>query len=121
MVRLLILMLMLLAVPAFATERDYSLRFCQQVGGQAEYVLTDHSRVDCLTDTVAWEVEYAKHWQSAVGQSLFYAMETGKRPGIAVIYSDKDARYLRRLSDVAEKYGIEIYKIKISPPANRTN
>ena len=45
-----------------------------------EVVMKDGTRCDILTATHAIEVDFAKKWAEAIGQSLNYAMQTGKRP-----------------------------------------
>jgi len=65
---------------ALENEDYYNRQFCTQESGQAEYSLPDRSRVDCLTDTHAFEADWAdglKVYES-IGQSLYYAAETGK-------------------------------------------
>jgi len=67
---------------AIENEDYYNRQFCIQESGQAEYRLPDRSRVDCLTDTHAYEADWAdglKVYES-IGQSLYYAAETGKNP-----------------------------------------
>jgi hypothetical protein len=46
---------------AYALENEdyYNRQFCTQESGQAEYSLPDRSRVDCLTDTHAFEADWA--------------------------------------------------------------
>ena len=73
-------------------------------------MLKDGTRVDCLTSTHAIEVDFANKWAESIGQSLFYAEMTGKKPGVyLIIESDRDYRYLKRLKLVAKKYGITIF------------
>lgn len=63
-----------------------------------EVVLKGGSRVDCLTETHAVEVEFAPKWKEAIGQSLYYAKKTGKKPGIVLIKErPEDQKYLGRL------------------------
>jgi hypothetical protein len=77
-----------------------------------EYVLDDKTRVDCLTDTLAVEVDFAQKWAEAVGQSLYYAYKTGKKPGIVLILERPEhSRYLDRLKPLAEKHQIELFTI----------
>jgi hypothetical protein len=81
---------------------------CQDLGGKIEFVLPDRTRVDCLTDEYAIEVDWAKKWAEGVGQSLFYAQMTKKKPAIGLIVGEKDGRYLKRLRSISEKLGIKI-------------
>ena len=92
-----------------AGEREYQEAFCSGIGGQAEIVLSDRTRVDCLTDTHAIEVDYARKWAEAIGQSLHYAKMTGKAPGISLIIdSDKEQRYLDRLYGTINRWHLPI-------------
>ena len=77
-----------------------------------EYRLFDRTRVDCLTGEYAIEVDFAKKWAEGIGQSLYYAEVTGKKPGVALIVGEKDKRYLKRLNRVASKYNIKVFLIK---------
>jgi hypothetical protein len=82
-------------------EKDYQLAWCAQIGGQAEVRLADGTRVDCLTDEFAIEVDFAPKWAEAIGQSLYYAKLTGRRPGILLIMEKPgDARYRQRLEQL---------------------
>jgi len=100
---ILFLGVLLIPVAAYAghrhPERYYQNTWCLKQGGQAEYRLPDKTRCDCLTDTHAVEVDFARKWYEAVGQSLYYSLQTGKRAGILlIIESDKDRKYWLRLN-----------------------
>ena len=47
--------------------------------------MPDGTRCDILTDTHAIEVDFADKWAEAIGQSLNYAMQTGKKAGIVLV------------------------------------
>jgi len=90
-------------------ERTYQESWCNRAGGLTEVTLSDRSRVDCLTDTYAVEMDFAGKWAEAVGQALFYASMTGKRPAIVLIMEKKgDSRYLKRLYLTIEKWGLPV-------------
>ena len=78
---------LLLALPLFGkqSERYYQEKFAREIGGEVEVVMQDGTRCDILTTTHAIEVDFAKKWAEAIGQSLNYAMHTGKRPAVALI------------------------------------
>ena len=102
------------AVPAQGArlhyEKVYQEVFCKQLGGVAEYALFDRTRVDCLTDEYAIEVDFADKWAEGVGQSLYYAEVTGRAPGILVIVESlDDVRYLKRILRLSTEYGIRIW------------
>lgn len=89
-------------------EADYVKAYCK---GVVEYRLPDKTRVDCLTDEYAIEFDWAKKWAESVGQSLYYAKKTGKKPAVAIIVkSAKDDKYIERINAVDK--GITIFKIK---------
>lgn len=89
-------------------EKYYQTKMCNEFGGDMEYVLFDKTRVDCLTKEYAIEVDFAKKWAEGIGQSLYYAEVTGKKPAIGVISGEGDEKYLNRIQTVADKFDIKI-------------
>lgn len=86
---------------ALAGEREHQVAFCDHLSGQAEVVLEDRTRVDCLTDEYAYEVDFAKKWAESFGQAWHYSIMTGRRPGVLLIVEDmKDLKYLARLTNL---------------------
>jgi hypothetical protein len=92
-------------------ERYYQSKLCEKLNGKMEYILRDRTRVDCLTDEYAIEVDFAKKWAEGIGQSLYYAHMTHRKPAIGFIMSKDDNRFLKRLQVIADKFNIKIYKI----------
>jgi len=85
-------------------EKYYQNKFCSKIGGVAEYVLEDRTRVDCLTDEYAIEVDFAKKWAESIGQALYYAKMTGKKPAIyLIIEKSSDRKFLNRLKKASPK------------------
>lgn len=94
-------------------ERHYQTVFCEELDGEMEHVLKDKTRVDCLTDEYAIEVDFAKKWAEAIGQSLHYAHMTGRKPAVGFIMnSEKDQRYFKRLDAISKKYNIQVFIIE---------
>ena len=95
-------------------EKYYQTQLCNDLDGVMEQSLLDRTRVDCLTDEYAIEVDFAKKWAESIGQSLYYAEMTGKKPAVGLILRDtkKDERRLHRLQVMADKYQIKIFKIQ---------
>jgi len=95
-------------------EKYYQTALCHKMNGVMEQSLLDRTRIDCLTDAYAIEVDFAKKWAESVGQSLYYALMTGKKPAVGFILdeSKKDQRHLKRLKLLADKYHITIFKLK---------
>lgn len=91
-------------------ERIYQAAWCSAAGGRIETTLEDRTRVDCLTTEYAVEVDFARKWAEAIGQSLYYAKMTGKRPGIVLILEeDNDRRHLHRLMQIADELDIMVW------------
>ena len=89
-------------------EKEYVNAYCK---GITEYVLPDKTRVDCLTDEYAIEFDWGKNWAESIGQSLYYAKMTGKKPAVAIIIkSPKEQRYINRIKAVDKN--IKIFVIK---------
>ena len=94
-------------------EIDYQSHWCNKHKGVLEYHLSDGTRVDCLTSEYAVEVEYARKWAEAIGQALFYAKMTDKKPGIVLIMNEKgDERFAKRLRAVASQEKIKVWTIR---------
>lgn len=88
-------------------EKDYVKKYCN---GYIEFVLPDKTRVDCLTDEYAIEYDYAKKWAESIGQALYYAKKTGKKPAVALILTKpSDVKYVNRVKEAAEN--ITIFEI----------
>lgn len=94
-------------------ESFYQKAFCNKIGGQMEVRLPDGTRVDCLSSRYAIEVDFANKVFEGVGQSLYYALKTGRRPGVVVITERRshDRKNVKRLMDLAKKYDITVWQI----------
>jgi hypothetical protein len=107
------LILIILSFSSFAIEKEafYSNKFCSEMSGKSEHVLKDLSRVDCLTDTHAYEFDWADGMKvyEAIGQSLYYASETGKEPGIYLLIRKKNSeKHIRKVRRVIETFNLPI-------------
>ena len=74
-----------LAAALLSSEADYRDHICSVDGWQTEVRLPNGTRADCVSETHAWELDFGSKWAEALGQSLNYAAETGKRPGIILV------------------------------------
>ena len=81
------------------SEKQYQKYWCEKHNGQMEYKLNDKTRVDCLTDTLAVEFDFAPKWHECIGQALYYGKKTRKTPACVLIMEngDNDNKYLYRL------------------------
>ena len=59
----------------------------------------DKTRVDCLTPTLAVEIDFANKWAECIGQALYYGKMTNRQPACVLIMEnpEKDTKYLNRL------------------------
>ncbi len=94
-------------------EKVYQEHFCKAYGGITEYRLKDKTRVDCLLQDYAIEVDFAQKWAESIGQSLYYAVQTSRKPAVLLIMEDKekDQKYLDRLENVSKTHDISIWII----------
>ena len=89
-------------------EGDYVNMYCK---GIIEYQLPDRTRVDCLTDEYAIEYDWAKKWAESIGQSMYYARMTGKKPAVAIIIKNPYERiYINRIKKANPE--ITVFEIK---------
>lgn len=66
-------------------EKYYQNLWAKQHNATTEYILPDKTRVDCVTNIYAIEVDFANKWAEAVGQSLYYALCLNKKPAVVLI------------------------------------
>ena len=107
------LLLLSLQAKNLHKEKVYQEHFCKEFGGITEYRLKDKTRVDCLIDTHAIEVDFAKKWAESIGQSLYYASQTSRKPAVLLIMEDekRDEKYLKRLKNVSLTHNIDVWVI----------
>jgi len=103
-----------LSVGADHSEKWYQEKWCNENNGKTEVVLSDRTRVDCLTNKYAIEFDFGKKWSEAIGQSLGYSIETQKQPSIVLILEKpKDYKYWIKLNTVIDFYRLPIKTWKI--------
>ena len=90
-------------------------RIAPKYNAEVEVRLWDLTRVDMLTKEYAIEVDWAPKWAEGIGQALYYAQVTGKKPGVILLIKDikKEARFVYRLQIVAAKYDIKVWLEKV--------
>ena len=84
-------------------EVEYQKYWCNKHNGILEYELDDKTRVDCLTEDLAVEVDFANKWAECIGQALYYGLRTNKQPTCLLIIENmgNDLKYLKRLKCTA--------------------
>jgi hypothetical protein len=95
-------------------EKWYQENWCREQSGQIEAILPDKTRCDCLTHDHAIEFDFGPKWAEAIGQALYYGLQTGKQPGIVlIIRQPSDYKYWLRLNSTIEHYHLPIQTWKI--------
>jgi hypothetical protein len=69
-------------------ESIWQRRYC--AGMELEKHLPSGGYIDCLSPDYAIEVDWSKNWAEAVGQSLYYAGATGRKPGIILLCKESE-------------------------------
>ena len=111
------------ACKSLALEEGYYVVEAQKrLGGNIEVTLEDLTRVDLLTATHAWELEYAWNWQEGIGQSLHYALLTNLTAGIILIVEhEREWKFVEALEGLIEAYElpVDVEVIDVSRPSVR--
>lgn len=90
-------------------EKYYQDQWCAQHNGRTEVRLPDKTRADCITTKNVIEFDFGSKWYEAVGQALYYSLQTGKRGGIVLILENMDDRkYWIRLNSTIEHFKLPI-------------
>jgi hypothetical protein len=90
------------------TEAEYRQIIQSFVGGDAE-VSVPSGRVDIVTDSCAYEVEWADNWKEAIGQALWYGLQTNRKPAIVLILRDVEGefKYVQQLYSTLSYAGLD--------------
>ena len=101
-------------------ERYYQLHWQAQYGGEIEVVLPDKTRCDWVNAEYALEFDFADKWAEAIGQSLHYALLTGKKAGVVLIVENEgENRFWKRLNRVVEEHNLSITVWKLEVDSNQ--
>ncbi|PHN02993.1 hypothetical protein CRP01_29765 [Flavilitoribacter nigricans DSM 23189 = NBRC 102662] len=109
---LVICSLLVVNANAQSSEDDYVELIQRQLGGEMEVAVTS-GFVDLLTDEYAYEVEFSNKWKQAIGQALWYGLQTNKKPGIILIKKTINENKYGIQLETALDYGGLRDKIKV--------
>ena len=89
-------------------------RLAPKYSAEVEVQLWDRSRCDLLSDEYAIEIDWASKplkWAEAVGQSLYYAELTGRKPAIILLVEDRerDMKNVYKCQTVCARVGIRLF------------
>ena len=109
---ILAIMLLIITLPANASEDEHNDAFCESVGGKREvryhYRAGSYVRVDCETSGYVWEggLDKASSLDS-IQQALFASFISGKQPAVVIYDRDgKEGAYEYRIRRACEKANI---------------
>ena len=74
---------------------ERAIQACACKGMEQEVDTKAGTRVDCVSEFYAIEVEASQDWAEALGQSLHYAQETGKHAKVLFFCEKDEASCLR--------------------------
>ncbi len=107
-----LLSLVTLSCQAQTYESDFVKLIQKELGGEREVSITS-GYIDLLTREYAIEVEFANKWKQAIGQALWYGLQSNKKPGIVLIKkSAREHKYVVQLTTALQYGGLE-HKVKI--------
>ena len=88
-------------------KRWYQERWCAKYLDSNEASVSD--QYDCLSETYVIEFDYADLWYESIGESLHYALQTGRKAGIVLIMEkESDIKYWIKLKKTIEHYDLPI-------------
>ena len=97
-------------------ERHYQDLWCAKHQGQVEVRQVDGTRVDCLTEDMACEVDFSGKWYESITQALHYAMLTGKQAAILLIVEKPgDWEYVGRAKTLIKFYCLPVVVFVMEP------
>jgi len=80
------------------SEKEISDYIQSLIGGERE-VSVKSGRIDLVHNDVAFEIDWANKWKESIGQALWYAQQSNKKPGIILILKkDSDYKYFIQLN-----------------------
>jgi len=95
-------------------KRWYQERWCAKYFDQGDVSVSD--QYDCVSDKYVIEFDYADMWYESIGESLHYALQTGRRAGIVLIMEKKgDMKYWIKLQKTIKHYSLPIDIWNTSP------
>lgn len=99
-----------------ASEKTYQDAWCNKFKGVTGVSLRDGTIVDCVTEEYVVEVDFARKFYEAIGQSLHYSTQADKKSAILLIVEKPSEEvYLNRLHKVVEQFKLPIKVFVIRP------
>lgn len=110
-------------LPSQAPEAQWRDALMNKLGGQHE-VVVEGGRIDVMTDTEVYELDWPHKWHEGLGQALHYADATGKKPILALISYSQGPNKLQAASlerfnmveRICNKQGVKLIVLFPSQP-----
>jgi len=92
-------------------EAEVVSAIAEKYEAQVEVKLWDNTRVDLLSATHAYEVDWAYKYAEGVGQALYYGCITERRPGLILLVKDlmQEQRFIYRARIACNKAAVDLY------------
>lgn len=109
-----LILLSLLTFGQYPSENEWTKQHAEEYNAKFDQRLWDDTRPDLTSGVMVYEVDWADKWAEAIGQSLYYASQTGKRPVIILLVRNRDDYiHVFRCQRALEKVEIELIIRKI--------
>ena len=110
-IQLSLIVFLLIPTYAFAErlhpKRWYQERWCAKYFDNTAVTVSD--QYDCLSEKYVVEFDFAELWYESIGESLHYALQTGRKAGIVLIMEkESDMKYWIKLKKTIDHYGLPI-------------
>ena len=110
------LSIVLTATSAFAQKAQkedfYTNAWCGTLGGEEEVRTSMGTRVDCLLDDYAVEVDFDTKWAEGLGQALHYSVMMDRPAAVLLIlknHNGKDrSKYVERLQSTIDGANLNV-------------
>jgi hypothetical protein len=102
--------------PVSLDELSEARRLAPKYEAEIEVRLWDDARVDLLNAEYAIEVDWAPKWAESIGQALYYAELTDRKPAILLLVKDdaNERRFVYRAQTVCARHGIRLFVERVA-------
>lgn len=111
-------LVLFLTSTCYAGEREQVERIAEKYHAKTEVRLWDNTRVDLLNETHAIEVDWSHKYSEGIGQAIYYAAITGKKPGLVLLVKDlrTEQRFIYRAQIACIAAGVDLYVETLPKP-----
>ncbi len=101
----------------YPNELEAVSAIAEKYNAQEEVKLWDHTRVDLLSATHAYEVDWSHKYAEGVGQALYYGVLTNRQPSLILLVRDinKEQRFVYRAQIACQAADVELHLEIVAP------